>query len=67
LGWLDNGSAQLLSLSQRGRDVLDRDEEQHFVLASLARADRDRRAILRLRVDERVAREPTLRGNLPAE
>jgi hypothetical protein len=67
LGGLNNGAAKLFSLGECGVDILDADEEEHFVLGALARADRNIGAAFGSCVDERVTRERTLGGDLPAE
>ena len=67
LGRLNDGPPQVLGLLQRCRHVLDSHKEQDLILSTLARTDRDKGATLNARVDERIARECALSGDLPTE
>ena len=52
---LNDRATEFLGARKCGRDVVNGDEEQHFVLGRLARADRDVGAAFGASVDERVA------------
>ena len=65
-GWMMR-AAEPFGRGQRRGHVLDGDEEQHLVLGALPGADRDVGAALDAGVDEGVAREGALGGDLPAE